>query len=134
MASQVVPSPEKDGRRVLGDKTTNASWTTAKDNIKDSRPLIEKSLGIMDSLHSPKKLLSPSQKAGRKRTIDELEETGTKHTASQSIAKWPISAAQEKFRIFEDSEAKFTACSSYVCHLQLPVASVFSLPPLFPIR
>ncbi|KAE8135761.1 hypothetical protein BDV38DRAFT_131946 [Aspergillus pseudotamarii] len=63
------PSPVKDGRRVLGEKTANAclSSTHHRPDVSPSkRPLLE--------APSPPKLLSSPLFAGQKRTIDQVNE------------------------------------------------------------
>lgn len=63
------PSPIKDGRRVLGEKTANAclSSTHHRPDVSPSkRPLLE--------APSPQKLLSSPLFAGQKRTIDQVND------------------------------------------------------------
>jgi hypothetical protein len=62
------PSPVKDGRRVLGEKTANACLSPAHqrhDVSPSKRSLLEVS--------SPKKLLPSPLFAGQKRTIDQVD-------------------------------------------------------------
>ncbi|OGM41400.1 hypothetical protein ABOM_010035 [Aspergillus bombycis] len=63
------PSPVKDGRRVLGEKTANACLSPAHhrpDASPSKRPLLEPP--------SPKKLLPSPLFAGQKRTIDQVDD------------------------------------------------------------
>jgi hypothetical protein len=116
-SSRVHSSPIKEYRRVLGDKTTNASLTPAKDHQITSK------LSSIDTRDQPKKPFSPTQKAGRKRTIDELEESGTKQSTPQLTEGWTVLPTQDKFRIFEDSLTTLKEYPSQVCH----TCAVFSL-------
>jgi hypothetical protein len=121
-------SPVKEGRRVLGDKTTNASLTPAQDPFNASKHIIEKSVNSVDALNLTKKPFSPPQKAGRKRTIDELEERGTNNTSIQPLQTWTVPSPQDKFRIFEESASTFKhPCFQvrylHACHF--PLISLF---------
>lgn len=129
-SSGTVSSPVKDGRRVLGDKTTNASWTPAKDHFNPSKHLVDNRVSSTDVPDSPKKPFSPSQKAGRKRTIDELEDPGNKLSTSQSLPKWTVPPTQDKFRIFEDSGITLNEYCSQVCQQR----TMFLLNFLFCLR
>lgn len=124
-SSGTVFSPVKDGRRVLGDKTTNASWTPAKDNFNPSKHLVDNRVSNTDAPDSPKKPFSPSQKAGRKRTIEELEDPGNKSFTSQSLPKWTVPSTQDKFRIFEDSTITLNEYYSQVRHRYTMFSLIF---------
>ncbi|KAL1964101.1 hypothetical protein VTN77DRAFT_7519 [Rasamsonia byssochlamydoides] len=99
----VQTSPVKDGRRVLGDKTPNASWTPAKKRIVE----LEKSKSTVISLkplqESPKTrdLSPPPCHAGQKRTIDQVENADDPEPRKTLITSLP--QRQGRFEIFEDS-------------------------------
>lgn len=63
------PSPVKDGRRVLGEKTANACLSPAH-----HRPDVSPSKRSLLEAPSPKKLLPSPLFAGQKRTIDQVND------------------------------------------------------------
>ncbi|KAE8382582.1 hypothetical protein BDV26DRAFT_253246 [Aspergillus bertholletiae] len=66
------PSPVKDGRRVLGEKTTNACLSPVR-----QRPDVSPSKRSVLEASSPKKLLPSPLFAGQKRTIDQVDDDQT---------------------------------------------------------
>lgn len=66
-------SPIKDGRRILGEKDSNACLSPAT-HAKPSFPAIGTPVKRMSIATSPKKLLPSPIFAGQKRTRDQLEE------------------------------------------------------------
>jgi hypothetical protein len=68
-------SPVKDGRRILGEKDTNACLSPAhqsKQSLSDAITPVKRTLFTNTS---PKKLLPSPVFAGQKRTRDQVEET-----------------------------------------------------------
>lgn len=71
MTTQTLsPSPVKDGRRILGEKSGNA-WMSPATRHLDSTPAKRASLFETDS--PPKKLLPSPAFTSRKRSIDEVD-------------------------------------------------------------
>lgn len=69
------PSPAKDGRRILGEKSANACLSPSRSRGADSTPVKRK--GVFESGPSPKKLLPSPKFTSRKRSIAQVEESQT---------------------------------------------------------
>ena len=69
-------SPVKDGRRILGEKPANACLSPARNrNVDAASSPVKRPLSGYSSSASPNKKLLPSPSfAGRKRTIDQVED------------------------------------------------------------
>ncbi|KAJ6093244.1 hypothetical protein N7486_008533 [Penicillium sp. IBT 16267x] len=92
-------SPVKDGRRILGEKDTNACLSPAHQN-KQSLPVpgtpVKRALF---STASPKKLLPSPMFASQKRTreqVDETDESGPVQTRGSPIESSPVKHASPK--------------------------------------
>ncbi|KAJ5644744.1 hypothetical protein N7507_010755 [Penicillium longicatenatum] len=90
-------SPVKDGRRVLGEKDTNACLSPAQN--KQSFPVTGTPVKRALFSTSPKKLLPSPMFAGQKRTrdqMDETEESGPVLTRGSSIESSPVKNSSPK--------------------------------------
>lgn len=100
----VATSPVKDGRRVLGDKTPNASWSPAKKQTVDLEKPKSTVIPLKPLRESPKpRTLSPPPcHAGQKRTIDQVDENADNSDPRKALI---TSSPQRegKFQIFEDT-------------------------------
>lgn len=101
-------SPVKDGRRILGEKDTNAYLSPAHQN-KQSLPVTGTPVKrTLFSTVSPKKLLPSPMFAGQKRTrdqVNETEENGPVQTRGSPIESSPVKNASPKVSsqmLFED--------------------------------
>ncbi|KAJ5551031.1 hypothetical protein N7461_005729 [Penicillium sp. DV-2018c] len=74
MNSTIQFTPVKDGRRILGEKDSNACLSPAR-HAKASFPTIETPEKRMSIATSPKKLLPSPIFAGQKRARDQVDET-----------------------------------------------------------
>ncbi|KAJ5130488.1 uncharacterized protein N7515_006527 [Penicillium bovifimosum] len=74
MTSTVQFNPVKDGRRILGEKDSNACLSPAR-HAKHSFPAIETPEKRVSVAASPKKLLPSPVFAGQKRTREQVDET-----------------------------------------------------------
>ncbi|KAJ6018843.1 hypothetical protein N7522_000910 [Penicillium canescens] len=74
MNTTVQYSPVKDGRRILGEKDSNACLPPAP-QAKQSFPVTGTPVKRMSTILSPKKLLPSPIFAGQKRTRDQVDET-----------------------------------------------------------
>lgn len=83
----VILSPVKDGRRVLGEKTTNASMSpTRRQRNVDSAVTADIPLKPLHESPSPRKIILPRCHAGQKRTIDEVEDTNNPEPRTRLFA------------------------------------------------
>lgn len=106
----VEMSPLKDGRRVLGEKTANASLTPAKNRVgvddlhKPSNTTVPVKVS-QEPLHL-RRISPPPSHAGQKRTIDQIEE----NTSASEPRKVFKPESGEKFQVFKGSRSRAEVC------------------------
>jgi hypothetical protein len=97
MNTTVQYSPVKDGRRILGEKDSNACLPPAP-QAKQSFPVTGTPVKQMSTILSPRKLLPSPIFAGQKRTRDQVDETEENigHVQARECSPLHVqSAAQE---------------------------------------
>ncbi|KAJ9211887.1 hypothetical protein DTO166G4_6539 [Paecilomyces variotii] len=100
--SPVRLSPVKDGRRVLGEKTPNASILSPSKNHKaDTAATTAVPMKPLREALSPR-VTGLSHYAGQKRTIDHVEEQ-TENPSSQQSLSAALPPYEEQFHIFDES-------------------------------
>ncbi|OKL60302.1 hypothetical protein UA08_04075 [Talaromyces atroroseus] len=103
------PSPHKAGRRVLGEKTTNASLTTAAKRIADapSQKTSTAAIPFNVSSNAPQgnsRAISPETRhAGQKRTIDQVvEDISEVESEPRKVFMTSQPEGEQGFKIFDD--------------------------------
>lgn len=83
-------SPVKDGRRILGEKDSNACLSPA--HTKHSFPVISTPVKRTSIATSPRKLLPSPIFAGQKRTRDQVDETeeNTEPAMERELSPMPV--------------------------------------------
>jgi hypothetical protein len=107
----VETSPLKDGRRVLGEKTANASLTPAKNRVDDLHKPSNTTVPVkvsQEPLHLRRISPSPSH-AGQKRTIDQVEEN-TSASEPRKVFMTAQPESGEKFQVFKGSKSRAEVC------------------------
>ncbi|KAJ5616163.1 hypothetical protein N7537_001277 [Penicillium hordei] len=94
-------SPIKDGRRILGEKDSNACLSPTT-HVKPSFPAIGTPVKRMSIATSPKKLLPSPIFAGQKRTRDQLEEMEENLGHGQTRESSPQPGIQSTVNVNDD--------------------------------
>lgn len=112
--SPVRLSPVKDGRRVLGEKTPNASILSPSKNHKaDTAATTVVPMKPLREALSPR-VTGLSHYAGQKRTIDHVEEQ-TENPSSQQSLSAALPPYEEQFHIFDESSQSTVKSATMVC-------------------
>ncbi|RMJ26123.1 hypothetical protein PHISP_03014 [Aspergillus sp. HF37] len=97
--SALNPSPAKDGRRILGEKSANACLSPSRNRRADSTPVKRK--GHFESEPSPKKLLPSPEFTSRKRSIAQVEESQTNNGTAPLRRVSPV-----RLQLQEDNDSR----------------------------
>jgi hypothetical protein len=105
-------SPIKDGRRILGEKDSNACLSPTT-HVKPSFPAIGTPVKRMSIATSPKKLLPSPIFAGQKRTRDQLEEMEENLGHGQTRESSPQPGIQSTVNVNDDIQNQVSSCETY---------------------